>query len=56
MQSPMSRFSSAYSRSTFAQKPANPMGGMQQNGFQKVQNPSGANATVNSVNVRTDIG
>lgn len=54
MQSLMSKFSSAYSRSTFSQKPAN-MGGMNQNGFQKVQNPSGANSAVNTVNVRTDL-
>lgn len=54
MQSLMSRFSSAYGHSTFSQKPAN-VGGMIQNGFQKVQNPSGANSAVNTVSVKTDI-
>jgi len=51
----MSRFSSAYGHSSFQQKPANPSGGIQQNGFQKVQNPSGANSAVNSVSVKTDL-
>jgi hypothetical protein len=55
MQSLMSKFSNAYGHSSFQQRPTNPSAGMQQNGFQKVQNPSGANSAVNSVSVKTDL-
>jgi len=56
MQSLMSKFSSAYTRSTFSQQTNNSANGMRQNGYQKVQNPSGANSTVNTVSVKTDLG
>ncbi len=55
MQSLMSKFSNAYGHSSFQQRPANPSAGMHRNGFQKVQNPSGANSAVNSVSVKTDL-